>query len=128
MNEPEVQPPDPIPTDPAPPETEQDVPPFQEQAVVAEPADDGILSVSVDELQLPTPTLDEPVISEEVAAEVSLSEVAEETRAVEQQAEKAGTLAGGPSAKSGADKESVQKKIEAAASKARAEVTDGQEP
>lgn len=129
MNEPNAQPNDPTPDGAGrtPEETEQDIGQIQQQSAEAEPDDDGILTVSAEELQLPTPVLDEPVISEDVAAEASLSEVEAETRAVQQLAEKAGTLAGGPSVKSGSDKEEVQDKIEAAASKARTEISDGQE-
>lgn len=90
--------------------------------------DDGLLTVSPDELQLPTPTLAEPVISPDVAAEASLHEVNAEAEAVEQEVEQAGTLAGGRLPKSAADKDAVSQKIQAAASKARAEVTDEQEP
>ncbi len=90
-------------------------------------ADLGLLTVSPDELELPKPTLGEPVISPEVAAEASLDEVAAETEAVLRKVEQAGTLAGGRQSKSTADKDAVEQKISDAASKARAEVTDEQE-
>ncbi|GAB3256160.1 hypothetical protein [Arthrobacter pigmenti] len=126
MNEPKMQP-----SEPTPAEAEQNLPQTQQQPAETDSPDDGILTVSADELQLPTPVLEEPTISEDVAAEVALSEVEAETRAVQQQAEKAGTLAGGPSVKPGSgkdsDKEDVQHKIEAAASKARAKVIDERE-
>lgn len=91
-------------------------------------ADDGLLTVSPDELELPTPTLGEPVISPEVAEEASLEEVVAETEAVARQAEQAGTLAGGRLTKSSSDEEAVEQKLQDAASKARAEITDEQEP
>lgn len=90
-------------------------------------ADDGLLTVSPDELDLPAPTLEEPVISAEVASEASLDQVAAETEAVLQEVEQAGMLAGGRQTKSTADQDAVEQKIRAAASKARAEVTDEQE-
>lgn len=91
-------------------------------------ADDGMLTVSAEDLELPAPTLEEPQISSDVAEEASLPEVSAETEAVQREAQQVGTLAGGKSPQSPRDKEAVARKIEEAASRARAAVDDEQAP
>ncbi|WP_026819523.1 hypothetical protein [Arthrobacter castelli] len=118
MNEPEVQP-----HGTAPAEEPEHVPGIPRRATDERGVDDT-LTITAAGIQLPDPELAEPVISPEVASEVSLAEVAAVTEAVERQAEKAGTLAGGPSVKP-ADKDDVGHKIETSAPKAPQEATDG---
>lgn len=94
--------------------------------------EDGVLSVSAKDLELPTPVLADPAISPDAAAEASLEEAVSEAQSVEQEARKAGTLVGGrmpsdPAVSEGAKSDdAVAKKIEAAAAKAKAELANSQ--